>query len=409
MVVLFVSPNYEQKGELPKGGVSMYMRRVAGALKELGHTPIILSSGTQDMHYWENDIEVFFVHCPSLNLKINGLSMVADIFYSSFIVNRKISELLSTRQIDMIQFSSIRSWSLFYYGKVPAIMRLSSYDKLYYRDFPNKEIAYVRAFLQRLAAGRCTAVFAPSNVNANAFAKDIHRNVSVIESPFWNECSEYDDSAYLNKLEGKKYVLFFGRLTVAKGILVIAEILEQFLQSNPEYSFVCCGIEQRGYKENLVRVLKKGAGKHKNRFVYMKALPNTLLYPIVKRADFVICPSLIENFSNACMEAMYFERVVIGTDGASYEQLIDDGKSGLLCTPGDAKSLLRKMNQASAMNEAQKAEMGKKAKKRIDQLAPEFMVKKLVRFYQHVIDRRTSHKSSLSPQILPEVFCDNLR
>lgn len=386
MVVLFVSPNYEQKGELPKGGVSVYIRRVAGALKELGHTPVILSSGTQDMHYWENDIEIFFVHCPNLDLKKNELNMLADIFYSSVIVNRKISELISIRKIDLIQFSSIRSWSLFYSGKVPAIMRLSSYDKLYYRDFPNRQIAYARAWLQRLAAGRCISVFAPSNVNANAFAADIHRKVTVIESPFWNECSEYDDRVYQNKLKEKKYVLFFGRLTVAKGILVIAEILEKFLQLNQEYFFVCCGIEQKGYKENLARVLKKGAGKHKDRFVYMKALPNTLLYPIVKHADFVIMPSLIENFSNACLEAMYFERVVIGTDGASYEQLIEDGKSGLLCIPGDSESLLSKMNQAASMDETHKAEIGKKAKERIDRLAPEIMVKKLLRYYQYIID-----------------------
>lgn len=385
MVVLFVSPDYTQKGGMPKGGVSTYMRRVAGALKEFGHTPIILSSGTQDMHYWENDIEVFFVHCPYLNLKIKELNMLADIFYSSIIVNRKISELISTRKIDLIQFSSIRSWSLFYYGKVPAIMRLSSYDKLYYRDYPNMVVADIRAFLQCLAAKRCAMVFAPSNVHANAFAKDIHRKVYVIESPFWNECGEYDDSVYQNRLKEKKYVLYFGRLTVTKGILVIAEILEKFLKTHPDYWFVCCGIEQSGYKESLVRILERGAGKYKERFIYMKALSHTFLYPIIQRAYFVIMPSLSENFANACLEAMYFERVVIGTDGASYEQLIEDGKSGLLCIPGDSESLLSKMNQAASMDETHKKEMGKRAKERIDRLVPEITVKKLERLYQYVI------------------------
>lgn len=113
-----------------------------------------------------------------------------------------------------------------------------------------------------------------------------------------------------------------------------------------------------------------------------------LLYPIVKHADFVICPSLIENLSNTCMEAMYFERVVIGTDGASYEQLIDDGESGLLCIPGDSTSLLNKMNEAAAMSEEQKLEMGKRAKERIDKLKPEIMIKKLVRLYQYIIDQQ---------------------
>ena len=50
MTILFVAPLYEEKGERPKGGVSMYLRRVAGALKRLGHTPVILSFGSKNMH-----------------------------------------------------------------------------------------------------------------------------------------------------------------------------------------------------------------------------------------------------------------------------------------------------------------------------------------------------------------------
>ncbi len=387
MVILFVSPHYEQKGESPKGGVNMYMRRVTGALKDFGHTPMILTSGTKDMHYMENGIEIFYVHSAGSHFKADCLRTFANVFYSSLAVNRKISELIHTRNIDIIQFSSIQSWPILYFGRIPAVMRLSDYDKLYYTDYPNKTIASVYAFLQRLAAKRCAAVFAPSNVHANAFAKDIHRKVAVIESPFCNECCEYDDSIYRNRLSGKKYVLFFGRLSVTKGILVIAKILEQFLRLNPEYSFVCCGIEQKGYKENLARVLKRSAGKHQERFIYMKALPHVSLYPIVEHADFVIFPSLSENFSNACMEAMHFEKVVIGTDGASFEQLIDDGKSGLLCMPGDSESLLDKMNQAAAMKEEQKAEMGRRAKERIDKLAPEFAVKELERFYRYILSQ----------------------
>lgn len=387
MVILFVSPHYEQKGESPKGGVNMYMRRVTGALKDFGHTPMILTSGTKDMHYMENGIEIFYVHSAGSHFKADCLRTLVNVFYSSLAVNTKISELIHTRNIDIIQFSSIQSWPILYFGRIPAVMRLSDYDKLYYTDYPNKTIASVYAFLQRLAAKRCAAVFAPSNVHANAFAKDIHRKVAVIESPFCNECCEYDDSIYRNRLSGKKYVLFFGRLSVTKGILVIAKILEQFLRLNPEYSFVCCGIEQKGYKENLARVLKRSAGKHQERFIYMKALPHVSLYPIVEHADFVIFPSLSENFSNACMEAMHFEKVVIGTDGASFEQLIDDGKSGLLCMPGDSESLLDKMNQAAAMKEEQKAEMGRRAKERIDKLAPEFAVKELERFYRYILSQ----------------------
>lgn len=133
-------------------------------------------------------------------------------------------------------------------------------------------------------------------------------------------------------------------------------------------------------------ILRNAVGQFGSQFIYLKQQPHEKLYPIIQKADFVILPSLVENLSNACIEAMYFERVVIGTDGVSYEQLIDDGISGLLCKPNDADSLLEKMNEAASMSETQKKKIGEMAKKRIDRLAPDVVVRKLLRFYQYVID-----------------------
>lgn len=386
MVILFVAPLYESKGEKPKGGVSMYLRRVTGALKSLGHTPIILSVGKKNEQYIENGVEVFFVHSPYLRLRTESLNSICNILLKGVVVNRKIRELVKTRKIDIIQFASIWGFSALYYGKTPAVMRLSIYSKVY-RDYKeNKADIDIQAFFERLAVCRCNAVFAPSKVIADTFSQAIHRNVSVLESPFWNDSPGCDDSIYLEKLNGKKYFLFFGRLVVDKGILVIAECLERFLRENPKYYFVCCGVEEAHNSKYLVNILKKAAGQYKERFLYIKSLPHNRLYPIVQHADFVIFPSLIDNFSNACLEAMYFERVVIGTDGTSFEQLIVDGENGILCKPNDADSLLEKMREAVCMSEAQKKEMGRKAKERIDKLSPENVVRKLVRYYQYIID-----------------------
>ena len=83
---------------------------------------------------------------------------------------------------------------------------------------------------------------------------------------------------------------------------------------------------------------------------------------------------------------MYFQRVVIGTDGASFEQLITHGENGLLCKIGDARDLLEKMQMAVHMDNGQKELMGKKAQKRIDRLKPEYAVKRLLRLYGHITE-----------------------
>jgi glycosyltransferase involved in cell wall biosynthesis len=110
------------------------------------------------------------------------------------------------------------------------------------------------------------------------------------------------------------------------------------------------------------------------------------LYPIIQNADFVVLPSLMDNFPNACIEAMYFGKVVIGTDGASFEQLIDNGVNGFLCKINDPQDLLCKMNGAASLNANEKRKMCEKAHERITLLRPEIVVKKLLRFYQYVIE-----------------------
>lgn len=383
MVILFTAPYYEEKGESPKGGFNTYLRRVTGALREMGHTPIIVSCGTRNMHYTDNGVEIFFVKSAHRQLGTNRFEVLYSTIYNSYILNKKISSLLQERAIDVIQFSSMWAQALCYFGKTPAVMRLSIYSKVY-REFKQPKIENLKALLERLAVKRCNAVFAPSCINARAFSQDIHRKVAVIESPFWNDCEVCDEKVYSEKLADKKYFLFFGRLVIDKGILVIAECLKEFLQLHPDYYFVCCGIDKTIDGSNPVNILRKAAGEYKDRVIFMKALPHNLLYPIIKHADFVIFPSLIDNFPNACVEAMYFERVVIGTDGTSFEQLIEDGKSGLLCAPGNAKSLLEKMNEAVNMDESQKKVMSRNAGKRVDKWAPEFVVNKLLRYYQYI-------------------------
>ena len=57
----------------------------------------------------------------------------------------------------------------------------------------------------------------------------------------------------------------------------------------------------------------------------------------------------------------------------------------MLCEPGNADSLLQKMNNAAAMSLQEKEKMGKNANKRIERLKPEIAVEKLIRYYKYVI------------------------
>lgn len=386
MRIIFVANHYVHKNKAMQGFMS-YLTRTTTVLSELGNEVIIVACGEHTRHFFEGNVEIYIEEFYNKNYHYKPLEILRNYILMSKVVNKRIKILCSRRNVDIIQFTSLSGLSLCYFGKIPAVMRLSSYAKIAYQTHQTLSEREERmiSLLERAASKHCNAVFAPCENTARIFSKDIGRNVSVIESPFYNDVSKYNEGVYIHNLKGKKYVLFFGKLYAEKGILVIADMLYSFLQQNKEYYLVFCGDSESIKGINARKILMQSAKELSDRVIFFNSLPHDSLYYVIIKAEFVILPSLMENLSNACIEAMSFGKVVVGTDGASFEQLIVDGKNGLLCKPNDPQGLLKKMNEAVIMSNEQKEQMGALAKKRIHKLQPNIAVGKLLKYYQHVV------------------------
>ncbi len=99
----------------------------------------------------------------------------------------------------------------------------------------------------------------------------------------------------------------------------------------------------------------------------------------------VAVPSLIDNLPNTCLEAMALGRCVVATTGSCFEQLIQDGESGILCAPGDPEALRGALERAWSLPEEKRTAVGDRARQRIQELAPEHKVPELVSYYQSLI------------------------
>lgn len=383
MNILFVATDYVRSGK-PTTGFPAYMYRVSQALISMGHTPVILAIGKEEYHQYDNGVEVYSVYVPNISYGDECLNYTIYTLKSAWIANRKIKELARKMRIDIIQFTSLRALGLFYRGKIPAVVRLSSYARIFYQTHASigRKQTELMALLERMSTKGCRAVYAPCNATATRFGADVHRKVYVLETPFINDVLKYDKT-YADKLKGKKYLLFFGILTVEKGVLLIAEILKSFLEKYEDYYFVLAGKTYLIGERNAAKVIKEAAGEYQDRVILYNPLPHEQLYPIIMGAELVVLPYLNDNLPNACLEAMSFGKIVVGIDGGSFEQVIVHGENGVLCRP-DAQDLLEKMEYAMALDDKAKTEMERNAKKRIEMLRPEIAVKKLVRFYRAV-------------------------
>jgi glycosyltransferase involved in cell wall biosynthesis len=68
-------------------------------------------------------------------------------------------------------------------------------------------------------------------------------------------------------------------------------------------------------------------------------MPKPELYALLARAEAAVLPSLVDNLPNTVIESLLLGIPVIGTRGASIDELVRDGINGELVERGDAPAL----------------------------------------------------------------------
>lgn len=180
-------------------------------------------------------------------------------------------------------------------------------------------------------------------------------------------------------------MLYFGSVNPQKGVLVLAKAANKILERYRNYYIVIIGNDFIVNEKSVKDIMKKQIHEDfLDRFLLFPAMEHRRLYPFIKSAEVILQPSYMENLSNACMEAMAFGKIVIGTIGASYEQLITDGVNGFLIKRGSAADLYRSVCRAMDLTEAEKKRMGILAQKRIEKMKPEISIKKLLQYYNSI-------------------------
>ncbi|MBD2519710.1 glycosyltransferase family 4 protein [Nostoc sp. FACHB-973] len=85
--------------------------------------------------------------------------------------------------------------------------------------------------------------------------------------------------------------------------------------------------------------------QYTDRLIFIDQIPHTQLYPVIAGAKLVVLPFLIDNLPNACLEAMGLGKSIIGTIGASFEELLAEGETGFLVPVGEVNALASKINE----------------------------------------------------------------
>jgi len=385
MNILFVTGQFPNSEKTYLGGMSKAVYKCAQGMEKHGHNVRILSAGSEARRWKYRGISVISVRASD-GMQDSCMGMVYNIINREIQFQKEIRRLDREKPIDVIHYAGWFGVGLFHGIRIPAVMRISSYSKVQLDSVYQGAKGICLNALERIAISRMNVVYAPSRVMAIGVEKDTGRKVRVLETPYDAEDWEPDIRIWEKKLKGKKYFLFFGRLSKDKGIYVIRDCLYEVLKHYPEMSFVFAGTS--GNDDFIEGELKKAAGVYRERVIFMGRLSPVELTPVVANAQMVVMPSLMDNFPNACAEAMALGKIVIGTDGSSLEQFIKHGYNGYLARIGDSDSLLEQMKYVMEMDEKDKMDISIHAKERIAELSPTVYFNKLEKMYIRLCKHR---------------------
>ena len=292
----------------------------------------------------ENDVENIFIssEIPSRNEQMTNYYEVPSIpvpFYKEYKFAypgyKKFESKLKAFRPDIIHINSPCSLgqAAIKYGKknnIPVVATYHTHFPSYAKYYNIKQLEFISWNYLRKLYNRCDRVFVPSisimeELRDKGFKTteylphgiDLNVFSDVYKSDTWKKSLD---------IEGKKVILFVGRLVWEKDLRTFAEIYDLLTNIRNDISFVIVGDGpiRRDLKKLMPEALFLG---HKS---------GIELSTIFASSDLFVFPSTTETFGNVVLESMASGLVPVCSDEGGASNSIKHNQNGIVCKAKDS-------------------------------------------------------------------------
>lgn len=372
------------------GGLASYLNRMTQALQQSGHDAEVFVSGRPTagrVDYHGILVHRLRIEEPTWLRALDRLTRrrfrapfggAYGYVGNAIALSKALEARHAENPFDVVQSTNVGASSMFIRSRRGRthLQRLSSDRAIGIRAEGKEMTLAARAlvWLEVLGMRRADLVYAPSRCLADHTGRQYDVQVSVCRPPVFVDTPQLNDVGHLNL--PARYLIHFGRIGRKKGADVAARALRLALDQEPGLQMVWAGMEE--WPGDFRRCRELGGPGFDDAVRYLGKVRKADLYGILRGAAATVAPSVVDNLPNTVIESLIFGVPVIGTNGASIDELVEHGRSGELLPPGDAVALADAMVRVWR-NEVPWTGSGFQRPAILDEMAPDKAVANLIR------------------------------
>ena len=246
---------------------------------------------------------------------------------------------------------------------IPTITNITGVGPL----FTSKNMAYRMArFIYRVALKKTKKVFFQNYDDMNLFLENrfVKREIAQRIPGSGVDYQKFSPMIIKDKDESSFIFLFIGRLIKDKGIFEFVEAAKIIREKYPRVVFNVIGpFWQQNLKSNTITKSDLQNWITEGVIDYLGEKKDVRKF--IAEADCIVLPSYREGTSNILLEAASMEKPAITSNVTGCKEIVEDTVSGFLCNVKDSADLAKKMEKMLLLTDAQREEMGKKARQKI--------------------------------------------
>lgn len=301
--------------------------------------PQSLDSGVFPVDQLLNDcvpagVPLFWAQSASMNFAVHTCRR--SIHPVSWIESNRIARWMKGVQPDIVHYDGIslrQVWGLPALGNVPVVA--SVHDP----EAHSGERNFRGDIARRMTVNRVSRYILHSHSLLRSFYAREGVPLDRVDAIPLGVLDVYRQWIQAPVAEEPTTVLFFGRVSPYKGLGVLYEAAPRIAEAIPNLRLVVAGCPIRGYVPPKPPPLPQGGSVE----VIERYIPNNEAAQLFQRAALVVCPYIDASQSAVVLTAYAFGKPVVATRTGGLPEYVDDGVTGRLVTPGNARSLAEAM------------------------------------------------------------------